>query len=330
MSNYNNKVLVTGAGGFIGSHLVEGLVEAGHQVRAMVHYNFQNSWGWLDTFPKELMANVEVVSGDIRDPFFVRKAVSGCETVFHLAALIAIPYSYIAPATYVETNIQGTLNVLQACRDEDISRLVHTSTSEVYGTAQYVPIDEKHPIVGQSPYSATKIGADKLAESYFLSFELPVATIRPFNTFGPRQSARAVIPTLITQVLSGTEVISLGSLNPIRDFNYVKDTVRGFMAVAASDQTVGRVTNIGRGHGISISELAALILELCGSTATIELDLDRVRPETSEVFELVCDSSEARRLFGWEPQYSIRDGLEATITWLRNNLHRYKVDRYNV
>jgi len=329
MSNNNNTVLVTGAGGFIGSHLVEGLVEAGHQVRAMVHYNFQNSWGWLDMFPKELMANVEVVSGDIRDPFFVRKAVSGCETVYHLAALIAIPYSYIAPATYVETNIQGTLNVLQACRDEDISRLVHTSTSEVYGTAQYVPIDEKHPIVGQSPYSASKIGADKLAESYFLSFGTPVATIRPFNTFGPRQSARAVIPTLITQALSGAQVISLGSMSPVRDFNYVKDTVRGFMAIAASDKTVGRVTNIGRGHGISISELAELILKLCDSSATIEVDLNRIRPETSEVFELVCDNSEARRILGWEPHYTVNDGLEATVTWLRENLYRYKSDRYN-
>jgi len=329
MSNNNNTVLVTGAGGFIGSHLVEGLVEAGHQVRAMVHYNFQNSWGWLDTFPKELMTNVEVVSGDIRDPFFVRKAVSGCETVYHLAALIAIPYSYIAPATYVETNIQGTLNVLQACRDEDISRLVHTSTSEVYGTAQYVPIDEKHPIVGQSPYSASKIGADKLAESYFLSFGTPVATIRPFNTFGPRQSARAVIPTLITQALSGAQVISLGSMSPVRDFNYVKDTVRGFMAIAASDKTVGRVTNIGRGHGISISELAELILKLCDSSATIEVDLNRIRPETSEVFELVCDNSEARRILGWEPHYTVNDGLEATVTWLRENLYRYKSDRYN-
>jgi NAD dependent epimerase/dehydratase len=330
MGKYNMKVLVTGASGFIGSHLVEGLVEQGHQVRAMVHYNFQNSWGWLDTLPKEVMANVEVVPGDICDPFFVRNTVSECETVFHLAALIAIPYSYIAPASYVETNIQGTLNVLQACRDAGVSRLVHTSTSEVYGTAQYVPIDEKHPIVGQSPYSASKIGADKLAESYFLSFGLPVATIRPFNTFGPRQSARAVIPTLIMQALSGAEVISLGSLSPIRDFNYVKDTVRGFMAVAASDQTIGKVTNIGRGEGISISEVAGLIIELCGTTAKIEIDQDRIRPETSEVFELVCGNSEARRMFGWESSYSVRQGLEETISWLRDNLHYYKLDRYNV
>jgi NAD dependent epimerase/dehydratase len=330
MSHYNSKVLVTGAGGFIGSHLVEGLMEAGHQVRAMVHYNFQNSWGWLDTFPKALLDNIDVVAGDIRDPFFVRKAIGGCDTVYHLAALIAIPYSYIAPATYIETNIQGTLNVLQACRDENVSRLVHTSTSEVYGTAQYVPIDEKHPLVGQSPYSASKIGADKLAESYFLSFGTPVATIRPFNTFGPRQSARAVIPTLITQALSNVNEIALGSMSPVRDFNYVKDTVRGFMAIAASDQTVGRVTNIGRGSGISIAELAELILKLCDSSATIKVDSERIRPESSEVFELVCGNADAQRILDWQPQHSVQDGLEATITWLRDNLHHYKTDRYNV
>jgi NAD dependent epimerase/dehydratase len=330
MEQTNHKVLVTGAAGFIGSHLVEGLVEAGHQVRAMVHYNFQNSWGWLDTFPKALMAHIEVVAGDIRDPFFVRTAVSGCDTVYHLAALIAIPYSYIAPATYLETNIQGSLNILQACRDAGVSRLVHTSTSEVYGTAQYVPIDEKHPLVGQSPYSASKIGADKLAESYFLSFGTPVATIRPFNTFGPRQSARAVIPTLITQALSGAKVISLGSMDPVRDFNYVKDTVRGFMAVAACDQAVGRVTNIGRGQGISIAALAELILKLCQSSATLQVDSARIRPETSEVFELVCDSSQALRLLNWQPDYSVEEGLEATVAWLRENLFRYKSDHYNV
>ncbi len=330
MRNNKHKVLVTGAGGFIGSHLVEGLVESGHQVRAMVHYNCQNSWGWLDTLPKHLMDNVEIIAGDIRDPFLVRRAVSGCDTVYHLAALIAIPYSYIAPMTYVETNMQGTLNVLQACRDENTSKLVHTSTSEVYGTAQYVPIDEKHPLVGQSPYSASKIGADKLAESYFLSFGTPVATIRPFNTFGPRQSARAVIPTLITQALSGAEEIALGSLSPVRDFNYVKDTVRGFMMVAASAETVGRVTNIGRGEGISIAALAELILELCGSSATIKVDLDRIRPEASEVFELICGNAEARRILGWEPHFSVRQGLEATITWLRDHMQHYKVDRYNV
>jgi len=276
------------------------------------------------------MANVEVLTGDICDPFFVRKAVDGCETVYHLAALIAIPYSYVAPASYIQTNTLGTLNVLQACRDANTPRLVHTSTSEVYGTAQYVPIDEKHPLVGQSPYSASKIGADKLAESYFLSFGLPVATIRPFNTFGPRQSARAVIPTLITQALSGSEVIRLGSLSPIRDFNYVKDTVRGFMAVAASAHTVGRVTNIGRGQGISVAEVAELIIELCGSDAKIEVDQERIRPEASEVFELVCGNSEARKLFGWESLYSVRQGLEETIHWLRDNLHHYKSDRYNV
>lgn len=330
MGKANQRVLVTGAGGFIGSHLVEGLVKQGHQVRAMVHYNFQNSWGWLDTIHKNLMENVEVVSGDISDPFFVRKAVTSCETVFHLAALIAIPYSYIAPASYVSTNVQGTLNVLEACREENVSRVVHTSTSEVYGTAQYVPIDEKHPLVGQSPYSASKIGADKLAESYFLSFGLPVATIRPFNTFGPRQSARAVIPTLITQALSGAEVISLGSLSPIRDFNYVKDTVRGFMAVADSELTVGNVTNIGRGEGISVADVADLIIELCGSNARIEIDPNRIRPESSEVFELVCGNLQARKFFGWESNYTVKQGLEETIVWLRDNLHHYKWNRYNV
>jgi NAD dependent epimerase/dehydratase len=324
------NVLVTGSGGFIGSHLIEELVKNGDKVRAMVHYNCQNSWGWLETLPEETMASVDVVAGDICDPFFVNKSVQGCDVVYHLAALIAIPYSYIAPASYVQTNIHGTLNVLEACREAQVLRLVHTSTSEVYGTARYVPIDEAHPLVGQSPYSASKIGADKLAESYYLSFGLPVATIRPFNTFGPRQSARAVIPTLITQALSGTELIRLGSMSPIRDFNYVKDTVRGFIEVASSDSTVGKVTNIGRGDGISIAHLAAMIIQLCGSSAKIEVDQARVRPETSEVFELVCGNSQARDLFDWQSKYTVRQGLEETIAWLRDNMHLYKIHQYNV
>ncbi len=322
--------LITGAGGFIGSHLVEMLVKSGYQVRAMVHYNFQNSWGWLEMLPSNVMENVEVTLGDIADPFVVRKAVEGCDVVYHLAALIAIPYSYRAPASYVNTNIAGTLNVLEACREVGINRLVHTSTSETYGTAQYVPIDERHPLVGQSPYSATKIAADKLAESYHLSFCLPVAIIRPFNTFGPRQSARAVIPTIITQALSGAETVQLGSLDPVRDMNYVKDTVAGFMAVGESEAAIGRTINIGRGEGVSIGELTHMILELCDSKASICVDELRVRPENSEVMKLVCDNSIAGELLDWHPRYSVRQGLEETVEWMRNNMHRYKSELYNI
>lgn len=330
MVGCSSRVLVTGAGGFIGSHLTEELVRLGYTVRAFVHYNCENSWGWLDTLPEEVMRSVEVIAADIADPYVVRKAVRGCECVFHLAALIGIPFSYVAPASYVETNIKGTLHVLQACWDEDVRRLVHTSTSEVYGTAQYVPIDEKHPLVGQSPYSASKIAADKLAEAYFLSFNLPVATIRPFNTFGPRQSARAVIATLIMQALSGVEPLHVGSLSPVRDFSYVKDTVRGFVAVGASDQAVGRVTNIGSGEGISIGRLVELVLELCDSRARIEVDNNRVRPAASEIRKLTCNSAQAREILEWEPRYSLRQGLEATISWMKENRHRYKCNIYNV
>ncbi|ADJ29600.1 SDR family NAD(P)-dependent oxidoreductase [Nitrosococcus watsonii] len=324
------QVLVTGAGGFIGSHLTEELVRTGYQVRALVHYNFQNNWGWLETLPEEVMKNVEVYPADICDPFAVRKAVVGCDMVYHLAALIAIPYSYIAPASYVEVNVKGTLNVLQACKEEGVRRMVHTSTSEVYGTAQYTPIDEGHPLVGQSPYSASKIAADKLVESYFLSFDLPVATIRPFNTFGPRQSGRAVIPTLIAQALSGAEVISLGSLNPVRDFNYVKDTVFAYRAIAACDAAIGKVINIGPGKGISVGDLVSAILGICDSSARIVCDERRIRPEKSEVFKLICDSERAKEILQWEPQYSLRQGLEETVRWMRENLSRYKPRIYNV
>lgn len=323
-------ILVTGAGGFIGSHLTEELVRAGHKVRAMVHYNFQSNWGWLESLPPEIMASVEVFPADISDPFAVRRAVEGCDTVYHLAALIAIPYSYVAPGTYVDTNVRGTLNVLEACRAEKVKRLVHTSTSETYGTAQYVPIDEKHPLVGQSPYSASKIAADKLAESYYLSFGLPVATIRPFNTFGPRQSARAVIPTIISQALSGARVIRLGSLVPVRDLNYVKDTVRGFMAVANSEQAIGQVTNVGRGSGVTVGELAQMLLNLCDSSATIVSDESRMRPEKSEVMQLICDNRNAAARLGWTTQHSLEQGLQETVAWMRDNLHRYKTNIYNV
>lgn len=323
------RVLVTGAAGFIGSHLTEALAAEGHQVRAMVHYNFQSNWGWLETLPRQLQEDIEVFPADICDPYAVRKAVDECDTVFHLASLIAIPYSYRAPASYVDTNVKGTLNVLQACLDAEVSRVVHTSTSETYGTAQYVPIDEAHPLVGQSPYAASKIAADKLAESYYLSFGLPVATIRPFNTFGPRQSARAVIPTIISQALSGAETIRLGALHPVRDLNYVIDTVAGFLAVARTDGAVGTVTTIGRGEGISIGDLAHLILEMCGSNAPIECQSDRLRPDNSEVQQLVCGNHKARDLLGWTPQHSLREGLDATVEWMRAYLHRYKPGLYN-
>ena len=324
------RVLVTGAGGFIGSHLTEELVKTGCSVRAMVHYNARNSWAWLETIPQDILDSVEVFPADIRDPFIVRKSVSGCDTVYHLAALIGIPYSYLAPASYVETNSMGTLNVLQACLEEGADRVVHTSTSEVYGTAQYVPIDEKHPIVGQSPYSASKIGADKLAESYYNSFSLPVSTIRPFNTFGPRQSARAVIPTIISQALSGAKVISLGSLTPVRDLTYIEDMVRGFIAIANSNDSVGKVTNIGRGEGISVGELTRLILDLCNSSADIVFDIRRERPEKSEVLQLVCDNTRAKELIGWQPKYSLQAGLEKTIDWIGYNLEYYKWKLYNL
>ena len=344
-----DRVLLTGAGGFIGSHLAEALLSEGCHVRAMVHYNFQNSWGWLDEVVKDVPIQawekthlgvrcqwavgentLEVVAGDVQDPYFVDAAVGGCGTVFHLAALIAIPYSYVAPASYVSTNVQGTLNVLEACRRHKVTKLVHTSTSEVYGTAQYTPIDETHPVVGQSPYSASKIGADHLVESYCRSFDLPAAIIRPFNTFGPRQSARAVIPTIISQVLAGHEAVRLGSLAPVRDLNYVKDTVAGFLKIGASSASIGRVINIGRGEGVPVGEVARLILSICNSSALIEADEQRVRPEKSEVFKLVCDNSRARQALGWQPKYSLGQGLQETVQWFRSNLDRYKTGFYNV
>lgn len=324
------RSLVTGAGGFIGSHLVEELVRTGCHVRAMVHYNSLNQWGWLDTLPKEVMESVEVFPADIRDPFLVRKSVRGCDKVFHLAALIPIPYSYVAPASYIETNLLGTLNVLEACRDEEIDHLIITSTSETYGTAQYTPIDEKHPLAAQSPYAASKIGADKLAESYYLSFSLPVSIIRPFNTFGPRQSARAVIPTIISQVTNGFETLRLGALSPVRDWTYVRDTVQGFIALAASANSRGQVTNIGRGEGVSVGDLATLILDSCGSNARIELDPDRLRPEKSEVLELICDNRKAYNNLGWQPRYSLIKGLEETIEWVGRNPDRYRPAVYNL
>lgn len=330
MALTKKNVLVTGAAGFIGSHLAETLAMDGYAVRAMVHYNFQNNWGWLETLSEEALKNIEVFPADIADPFAVHKAMEGCDVVFHLAALIAIPYSYKAPASYVETNVKGTLNILEAAKELHIGRVVHTSTSEVYGTAQYTPINEKHPLVGQSPYSATKIAADKLAESYHLSFDLPVATIRPFNTFGPRQSARAVIPTIISQALSGAKQIKLGSLSPIRDLNYVSDTVAGFIAGSESDAAIGQTINCGRGSGVTIGQLAEIILDICNADAEIVTNEERTRPENSEVMELICDNTKAKELLDWSPEYSMREGLELTIEWMKDNLKHYKSDLYNV
>jgi len=319
------RVLVTGAGGFIGSHLAERLVEAGARVRALVHYNALGSWGWLDG--SALKAEMEVVAGDVRDRDSVQDAAEGVEIVFHLAALIAIPYSYHAPSSYVETNVQGTLNLLQAARWAGVERLVHTSTSEVYGTAQYAPIDEKHPQVGQSPYSASKIGADKLAESFHLSFGLPVVILRPFNTFGPRQSARAVVPTIITQALGGGP-IKLGNLAPTRDLTFVRDTVEGFLAAAAAPGALGLTLNLGTGREISIGDLARLILDRCGAGAEIVTEEQRVRPDGSEVERLVADNSLARKVLGWEPRVSLEEGLASTIDWLSRNLEKYRPHVY--
>ncbi len=325
-----SKVLVTGAGGFIGSHLTELLLREGIEVKAFVHYNSLGTWGWIDTFPKELKASVEVFAGDIRDPHGVREAMKGCEAVFHLAALIAIPFSYHSPDSYVDTNVKGTLNVLQAARDLGGIRVLVTSTSEVYGTAKYVPIDENHPFQGQSPYSATKIGADRLAESFYRSFDLPVTLVRPFNTFGPRQSARAVIPTIITQLLSGKKEIRLGSLTPTRDFNYVKDTANGFYQIYLSDQTVGQEINIATQKEISIGDLANELIQQINPEAKIVCDEQRLRPEKSEVNRLLGCNQKIRQLTDWRPRYSFESGLAETIDFLRLNMNRYKTDIYNV
>lgn len=324
------KFLVTGADGFIGSHLTEELVKQGYQVRAFVLYNSFNTWGWLDTLPKEIMDNVEVFTGDVRDPNGVKEAMKGCDAVFHLAALIAIPFSYHSPDTYVDTNIKGTLNVLQAARDLDIERVLVTSTSEVYGTAQYVPIDENHPYQGQSPYSATKIGADRLAESFYRSFDLPVSIVRPFNTYGPRQSARAVIPTIITQLLAGKTEIKLGSLTPTRDFNFVKDTANGFIKIYESDKTIGEEINIATQHEISIGQLAEELIRQINPQATIVCDEERLRPEKSEVNRLLGSNEKILRLTDWKPQYTFEQGLAETIEFFKNNLGKYKVDIYNI
>ena len=325
-----SKVLVTGAGGFIGSHLTELLLREGIEVKAFVHYNSLGTWGWIDTFPKELKDSVEVFAGDIRDPHGVREAMKGCEAVFHLAALIAIPFSYHSPDSYVDTNIKGTLNVLQASRDLGGIRVLVTSTSEVYGTAKYVPIDENHPFQGQSPFSATKIGADRLAESFYRSFDLPVTLVRPFNTFGPRQSARAVIPTIITQLLSGKKEIRLGSLTPTRDFNYVKDTANGFYQIYLSDQTIGQEINIATQKEISIGDLANELIQQINPEAKIVCDEQRLRPEKSEVNRLLGCNQKIRQLTDWRPRYSFESGLAETIDFLRLNMNRYKTDIYNV
>ncbi|MCR4695250.1 MAG: NAD-dependent 4,6-dehydratase LegB [Pseudobutyrivibrio sp.] len=325
-----SKVLVTGSDGFIGSHLTEELVKKGYEVRAFVYYNSFNNWGWLDTLPRDIMDHVEVFAGDVRDPNGVREAMKGVDAVFHLAALIAIPFSYHSPDAYVDTNIKGTLNILQAARDLGTARVLVTSTSEVYGTAQYVPIDEKHPYQGQSPYSATKIGADRLAESFYRSFDLPVTIVRPFNTFGPRQSARAVIPTIITQLLAGKEEIKLGSLTPTRDFNYVKDTANGFIAMYESDKTIGQEINIATQKEISIGQLAEELIRQINPNAKIICDEDRLRPEKSEVNRLLGCNEKIMQLTNWKPQYTFEEGLAETIEFLRHNMDKYKVDIYNV
>jgi NAD dependent epimerase/dehydratase len=324
------KVLVTGAGGFIGSHLVEDLVQRGYHVKAFVRYNSRNDWGNLETLDKNIFNNIEIINGDITDPFLTDKIVEGVDTVFHLAALIAIPYSYIAPENFVNVNINGTLNILKACLHHNVERLIHTSTSETYGTAIYTPINEKHPLQAQSPYSATKIAADKIAESFYLSFNLPVSIVRPFNTFGPRQSARAVIPTLITQILAKTNFIKLGSLHPIRDFTYVKDTARGFVLAAQINETVGKVINLGTGSGLSIGEIAKQIMKLLNVSKEIKSDEKRIRPENSEVLKLICDNSMAKKIMGWSPKFSFEEGLKETISYLSSNLNNYKPEIYNI
>jgi len=322
------KILVTGSAGFIGSHLTELLVESGYSVKAFLRYNSKNNWGWLEnsTVKKE----IEIVSGDIRDYDSVYNAVRGCDSVFHLAALIGIPYSYVSPKAYIDTNVNGTYNVLQASKELSLQNVLVTSTSETYGTAQYVPIDEKHPVVGQSPYSASKIGADQISLSYFLSFGLPVKIVRPFNTFGPRQSARAIIPTIISQILNGSSTIKLGSLSPTRDLTFVKDTVRGFLEIFKSKELFGEVTNIGMNEQISMGDLTKLIAELMGKEIDIISDEERIRPDKSEVRQLMCNNKKIISNTSWKPAYSLREGLTETITWLKSNSNFYKPEIYNV
>lgn len=324
------KVLITGSEGFIGSHLTERLVELGADVTALVQYNSFNNWGWIDTFDKKIKNNIKVVTGDIREYDGMKRIIKGQDVVFHLAALIAIPYSYLSPMAYVRTNIEGTTNVLEACREYDVEKIIHTSTSETYGTALYVPIDEKHPMQGQSPYSASKIGADKIAESFYKSFNMPIATIRPFNTYGPRQSARAVIPTIISQILSGKTEIKLGSLTPTRDFNYVKDTAEAFIKIAESDKTIGEVINASSNYEISIGNLVKKIITLSGKDVKIICDEDRLRPENSEVNRLWGDNTKVKEITEWSPKYSLDKGLLETIQWIQNNMNYFKTDIYNV
>lgn len=326
------KVLVTGADGFIGSHLVEKLLNLGFNVKAFVYYNSFNSWGWLDTLPKDELSEIEVISGDIRDTDGVREALKNVNTVYHLAALIAIPFSYHSPASYVDTNIKGTLNVLQAARELGTSRVLITSTSEVYGSAKFVPITENHPYHGQSPYSATKIGADRLAEAFYRSFSMPITIVRPFNTYGPRQSARAIIPTIITQLLCGSSTIKLGALTPTRDFNYVKDTVNGFIKIAESEKAVGEEINIASGCEISMKTLAEELIHEINSEAKIELDKTRIRPKKSEVTRLLGSNEKLKKLTSWKQQFTFKEGIKETIEWfkIKENLDRYKANIYNI
>ena len=330
------KILVTGADGFIGSHLTEYLVREGYSVKAFVQYNSFNSWGWLEESPSDIKQELDVFAGDIRDPHGVQSAMKGCDAVLNLAALIAIPYSYHSPDTYIDTNVKGALNVVQAARELGVQKVVQTSTSEVYGTARFVPITEEHPLQGQSPYSASKIAADHVAMSFYHAFDVPVTLIRPFNTYGPRQSARAVIPTIIIQLLAGRKKIKLGALSPTRDFNYVKDTVRGFCAVMESEKSVGEVINIGSNFEVSIGDTAKQIAEVMGVNLQIETDEERLRPEKSEVNRLWADNSKAKRILGWEPQYGGREGfrrgLEETVQWFSDEAHRkmYKENLYNI
>jgi NAD dependent epimerase/dehydratase len=325
----DKKVIITGSEGFIGSHLTEKLVKLGAKVTAFVLYNSFNTCGWIDTFKREIKENIKIFVGDVRDEFCVRKALKDQDIIFHLAALISIPYSYYAPRSYFETNVLGTLNIIQSAREFEVMKVIHTSTSEVYGTAVYTPIDENHPIQGQSPYSASKISADKIAESFYKSFNVPVAVIRPFNTYGPRQSARAVIPTIISQALTKNE-INLGNVSTIRDMNYIKDTVQGFIEIAQSDKSVGEVINIGSGRGLTIREIVNIIIKLLNKNIKINLDEKRVRPEKSEVGVLICDYRKAKKLISWTPKFTLEEGLTETIRWIKNNLKYFKSEIYNI